>query len=227
MPTPSRFILFDLDGTLIDGVDDLVAAINAVLATRGLAPLQRPVVEAMLGDGMRVLAQRAFTARNAPLNDADCEQAFVDFLREYQATQYAHTRLFHGVETTLRQLQAEGWHIGLASNKLTGPCNDILARLGIRDLFAVVAGGDATTVKKPDGGHLLYALAQMGYQPRADRAVMVGDHANDVDAARAAGLAAVAVAFEVDASRARSLGADAVITDFSVLPAVLADLLPR
>jgi phosphoglycolate phosphatase len=65
----------------------------------------------------------------------------------------------------------------------------------------------------------------MGYQPaQADLAVMVGDHANDVAAARAAGIAAIAVALEVDDSRARSLGADAVVRDFSTLPAVLAAL---
>jgi len=221
----SRFILFDLDGTLIDGVDDLLAAINMVLADAGLAPLERPALEAMLGDGMRVLTQRAFAARNRQLSTADSELAFATFLQAYQATRYARTRLYDGVADTLRHLHAEGWHIGLASNKLTTPCNEILTRLGIRDLFAVVAGGDATTVKKPAAGHLLYALTLMGYQPRqADLAVMVGDHANDVDAARAAGIAAIAVALEVDERRARSLGADAVVSDFSTLPAVLAAL---
>jgi phosphoglycolate phosphatase len=224
-PEVSGFILFDLDGTLIDGVDDLLMAINIVLADAGLAPLARPALEGMLGDGMRTLAQRAFAARNRLLSDTDSELVLAAFLRAYEATHYAHTRLYDGVADTLRQLHAEGWRIGLASNKLSGPCNEILLRLGIRELFAVVAGGDATTVKKPAGGHLLYALAKMGYQPtQAGLAVMVGDHANDVDAARAAGIMAIAVALEVDDSHARSLGADAVVSEFSTLPGVLAAL---
>lgn len=221
----SRFILFDLDGTLIDGVDDLVNSLNVVLHKHQLQPLTRRELEAMLGDGMRVLAQRGFAARGVTLTAAEHNAACDDFLVAYKATGYAATRLYAGVAETLQQLHGAGWHIGLASNKLTDPCESILQRLGIRALFTVVAGGDATSVKKPDGGHLLYALQQMGFRREAgDTAVMVGDHANDVDAARAAGIAAIAVALEVDATRASSLGADAVVTDFAELPAVLATI---
>lgn len=213
-----NFILFDLDGTLIDGVDDLVNALNAVLRAHQLQPLTRHELEPMLGDGMRMLTQRAFAARKTTLSAAEFNQACDDFLTAYQSTHYVDTRLYAGVADTLHKLHADGWRIGLASNKLTNPCESILQRLGIRELFTVVAGGDATSVKKPDAGHLLYALDKLGYQATAgDKALMVGDHANDIDAARAAGIAAIAVALEVDASRANSLGADAVITDFSEL----------
>jgi phosphoglycolate phosphatase len=220
----TRFILFDLDGTLIDGVDDLVSSLNVVLRKHQLPPLTR--LEAMLGDGMRMLTQRAFASRHITLAAADFNTACDDFLAAYKATGYGATRLYAGVADTLRQLHADGWRIGLASNKMTNPCEGILQRLGIRELFSVVAGGDATSVKKPDGGHLLFALEQMGFQRESgDTAVMVGDHANDVDAARAAGITAIAVALEVDATRANSLCADAVVTDFATLPAVLARIL--
>lgn len=219
----NRFILFDLDGTLIDGVADLLNALNSVLAKHSLPPLSRPELESMLGDGMRMLTRRAFASRNTSLAESDFEQACADFLTTYKATDYAGTRLYPGVASTLLQLHSDGWRIGLASNKFTEPCHGILQRLGIHPLFSVIAGGDATTVKKPDGGHLRYALEQMGFQT-GDRAVMVGDHANDVNAARAAGLTAIAVALEVDPARANSLGADAVVTDFTELPAVLARL---
>jgi phosphoglycolate phosphatase len=219
----TRFILFDLDGTLIDGVDDLVDALNAVLRDHQLASLTRRELEPMLGDGMRVLTQRAFLSREITLSNAALDKASAAFLARYKATGYAATRLYPGVADTLRQLHADGWRIGLASNKLTDPCHSILKRLGIHELFSVVAGGDATRVKKPDGGHLRYALGQMGFQD-GDRAVMVGDHANDVDAARGAGIAAIAVALEVNPARANSLGADAVVTDFATLPSVLAGL---
>jgi phosphoglycolate phosphatase len=222
-----RFILFDLDGTLIDGVDDLVNSLNVVLHKHQLRSLTRPELEAMLGDGMRMLAQRAFAARGVTLTAPDHNTACDDFIAAYKATGYEATRLYAGVTDTLKLLHDSGWQIGLASNKLTNPCDSILQRLGIRGLFSVVAGGDATHVKKPDGGHLLYALQQMGFSREAgDVAVMVGDHANDVDAARAAGIAAIAVALEVDATRASSLGADAVVTDFAVLPAVLKAIAP-
>lgn len=221
----AKFILFDLDGTLIDGVDDLVIAINAVLASFKLRPLQRPALEAMLGDGMRMLTRRAFAANDVTLTvpefDAACEQ----FLQVYKATDYENTRLYAGVADTLRKLRDDGWRIGLASNKPTVPCNGILMRLGVHGLFSTIAGGDATSVKKPDAGHLRFALEQMGYRAGTeDIAVMVGDHANDINAAREAGIAAIAVAFEVSDQRARSLGADAVVTDFTKLPEVLQSL---
>jgi phosphoglycolate phosphatase len=216
----TQFILFDLDGTLIDGVDDLVNALNVVLSRHALLPITRLELEPMLGDGMRMLAKRAFWSRNVALSDQDLSKACEDFVIAYKATDYADTRLYPGVTPTLLQLHDEGWRIGLASNKFTEPCHGILNRLGIHPLFSVVAGGDATQVKKPDGGHLRYALEQMGFQP-GDRAVMVGDHANDVDAARGAGISAIAVALEVSPTRANSLGADAVVTDFAALPSVL------
>lgn len=215
-------ILFDLDGTLIDGVPDLLAAINSVLQQHDLAGLQRTELEAMLGDGMRVLVQRAFAARDRHLDATDYDAACAAYAAAYRATDYRHTRLYEGVADTLQLLHTQGWRIGLCSNKPTLPCEAILTRLGIRRYFEVVAGGDATGVRKPHPGHLQFALAQMGLaaqQPTAG--VMVGDHANDVDAARGAGLAAIAVALEVDAARARSLGADAVVTDFRDLPGAL------
>src|SRR5688500_4912461 len=99
-----KFILFDLDGTLIDGVDDLVVAINAVLTGLELMPLQRPEVEAMLGDGMRMLTRRALAARDVTLPAPAFEEACKKFLRVYEATEYAHTRLHAGVADTLRSL---------------------------------------------------------------------------------------------------------------------------
>ncbi|RCK53651.1 phosphoglycolate phosphatase [Thalassospira profundimaris] len=218
----TRFILFDLDGTLIDGVDDLVMAMNQLLAQHALPGLTRAELEPMLGDGARMLTKRAFAARNQSLAGDALEAAYNKFVSLYEATAYRDTYLYQDAEATLRQLHQEGWKIGLASNKPTKPCREILSILRIDDLFGVIAGGDATDVRKPDGGHLAFSLDKMGYNAaRGDFAVMVGDHANDINAARAINIAAIAVAFEVDDSKAHSLGADAVLTRFSQLPDAL------
>jgi phosphoglycolate phosphatase len=210
----AKFILFDLDGTLIDGVDDILFAMNDLLAAHDHAPLVRHDIEAMLGDGTWMLTKRAFAARGSEPSDAMLDELNVDFNARYVETDYAHTRLFEHAEPVLRQLKSDGWAIALASNKPEAPCKAILTKLGVADLFSVIAGGDSFEVKKPDGRFLEFVLGQLGFDRKADTAIMVGDHANDVDAARAAGIYAIAVAMEVDDTRAQSLGADGLTTDY-------------
>ncbi|MCC9625620.1 HAD-IA family hydrolase [Thalassospira sp. MA62] len=221
----AKFILFDLDGTLIDGVDDILFAMNATLAANGHGPLERHDIEAMLGDGTRMLTKRAFAAHGEQLDDARLEDLNRDFTQRYDATNYAYTRLYEDAETTLRALKADGWTIALASNKPEKPCKAILNNLGVADLFSVIAGGDSFRVKKPDGAYLTFVLDQLGFAAdNGDVAIMVGDHANDINAARAAHMHAIAVAFEVDDTKAKSLGADAVVTEFSKLRDAIAGI---
>lgn len=213
----ANFILFDLDGTLIDGVDDILFAMNGLLAAHGHAPLERHDIEAMLGDGTWMLTKRAFAARGSTPDDVMLDELNVDFNTRYVETDYAYTRLFENVEAVLRQLKSDGWKIALASNKPEAPCKEILTKLGIADLFTVIAGGNSFEVKKPDGRFLEFVLGQLGFDIATDTAIMVGDHANDVNAARAANIHAIAVAMEVDSTRANSLGADAVVTRYGDL----------
>ena len=210
----AKFILFDLDGTLIDGVDDILFAMNNLLAAHGHAPLVRHDIEAMLGDGTWMLTKRAFAARGSEPTDAMLDELNVDFNARYVETDYAYTRLFEKAETVLRQLKSDGWTIALASNKPEAPCKAILTKLGVANLFSIIAGGDSFEVKKPDGRFLGYVLGQLGFDRNVDTAIMVGDHANDVNAARAAGIHAIAVAMEVDDTRAKSLGADTIAKSF-------------
>ncbi|MFV1850345.1 MAG: HAD hydrolase-like protein [Thalassospira sp.] len=213
----ANFILFDLDGTLIDGVDDILFAMNGLLAAHDHAPLKRHDIEAMLGDGTWMLTKRAFAARGSTPDDAMLDELNVDFNTRYVETDYAYTRLFENAETVLRQLKSDGWTIALASNKPEGPCKEILAKLGVADLFTVIAGGNSFEVKKPDGRFLEFVLGELGFNKASDTAIMVGDHANDVNAAHAVGIKAIAVAMEVDDARARSLGADLTVVDYRKL----------
>ncbi|MEQ9347384.1 MAG: HAD-IA family hydrolase [Thalassospira sp.] len=211
----AKYIMFDLDGTLIDGVDDILFAMNGLLAAHDHAPLIRHDIEAMLGDGTWMLTKRAFAARGQTPDDTTLDELNVDFNTRYGETNYADTRLYENAENVLRDLKTDGWTIALASNKPEAPCKAILQKLGISDLFTVIAGGDSFDVKKPHGRFLRHVLDQLGHTPDSnDIALMVGDHANDVNAARAAGIHAIAVALEVSDGRALSLGADAVITDY-------------
>jgi len=215
-------ILFDLDGTLIDGIDDLVSAINTVLHHHTLAPVTRMILEPMLGDGMHKLAWRAFAARGITLQGPQHDEVFAQFVQAYANTDYRHTRLFDGALHTLTTLHAQGWKLGLASNKLTAACQRILENLEISHLFSAITGGDVPPAKKPDGRHLLYSLEQLGADPAAPGlSVMVGDHANDVLAAREAGIPVILVAFMPGATPDEQLEADGYATTFSGLQTIL------
>lgn len=223
-----RFALFDLDGTLIDGVEDLVSAINVVLQAHQLAPLNRSMLEPMLGDGMRTLVFRAFTSRGFDLDQAGHDDVYARFIQAYQNTGYQHTRLYDGARHMLELLKSTGWNIGLASNKLTAPCRKILGNLGVSSLFDAIVGSDLAPTQKPAGAHLGFALECMGARAEsAGVAVMVGDHRNDVNAARQIGIPVIAVSFNGNPQQAARLGADCHVTGFAELHARLCGFPPR
>lgn len=178
----SPTLLLDLDGTLVDSVPDLAAAVNRLLASRGLAPLGAAEVTAMVGDGAGALVRRAMTARGAE-PDQDAARTF---LEDYGAHAAVFTKPYPGVVPTLRALAAEGWRLAVCTNKPEAPARRLLAELGMLDLFAAVGGGDSFAARKPDPSHALATLERAGGVPGA--AVAVGDHRNDVLAATGAGL---------------------------------------
>ncbi|WP_022730226.1 HAD family hydrolase [Thalassospira lucentensis] len=210
----AKFIMFDLDGTLIDGVDDLLFAMNELLGVHDLAPLARHDLEAMLGDGTWMLTKRAFAAQGKTPVDATLDELNIDFNARYVATNYTQTRLYENAENVLRALKADGWTIALASNKPEAPCKAILQKLGIADLFTVIAGGDSFEVKKPDGRFLCYILDRLGQPPKnSATTIMVGDHANDMEAASSVGAYSISVSFEKN-NGVKHLVADKHATSF-------------
>ena len=101
-------IVYDLDGTLADTAEDLVAALNAVLGMEGLAPLPVENARSMIGAGARALIQRGFAASGRTLDPQKLEVLFGDFLAHYNAHIADFTRLYPGVESRARGVRAHG-----------------------------------------------------------------------------------------------------------------------
>ncbi len=200
-----KTVVFDLDGTLVDSVPDLASAINHVLMARGLAGFAAHEVQAMVGDGARALVERAFNARAMPADDA----ALAAFLDIYTSHAAIDTRAYPGVRETLEALRTAGFTLAVCTNKPIIPAREVLRALGLAEFFSVVGGGDSYPVRKPNPGHLLALLAELGAQPRA--AIMVGDHHNDIHAARDAGVRSIWAAWGYGSDGA---GADAVARRF-------------
>ena len=181
----TRLAVFDLDGTLVDSAPDIHAALDRLALARGLAPYGRAEVVAMIGDGVRVLVERALVARGQGFSNAALEA----FTADYTAHAVDQTALFDGMAATLAALEGQGWRLAVCTNKPAAATAALLERLGLGGRFAAVGAGDSFPVKKPNPEHLRATIAAA--TGRRERAVMIGDHRNDVMAARGLGVPVV------------------------------------
>jgi phosphoglycolate phosphatase len=205
-------LVFDLDGTLVDSVPDLTAALHRVPA---LTPAQfaEPEVAAMVGDGIAVLLQRAFAARNLAFDAA----ALPTFAADYAAHAADLTRPFPGVIPTLQHLADLGWRMAVCTNKPQGAARNLLAALDLQKFFAAVGGGDSFPTRKPDPAHVLATLAAAGGD--AADAIMLGDNAHDITAAHGAGIKCIFAAWGYGTA-AMGRAADAVANTITQVPAI-------
>jgi phosphoglycolate phosphatase len=221
-PGDAPVLLCDLDGTLVDSLPDLAAAIAELLDQESRPGLMQEAVAAMVGDGVPKLIERALAATGGVPPAAELAALVARYMPIYEARLTELTRPYPGAIETLQALKDNGWRLAVCTNKPEAPSREIVTGLGFAGLFEAISGGDSLPVKKPDPGHVLGLLAGLGAAPGA--AVMLGDSTNDVRAAQAAGLPAIAIAHGYGATPARELGADRVIESFAELPAALAAL---
>ena len=214
-----RTLLLDLDGTLVDTVPDLAAALNRLMQARRLPLFNAQQVAAMVGDGVAVLVTRAFAAHDRQPDAA----AITEFAADYAAHAAIESKLYPGVLPALTGLAQEGWRLAVCTNKPEQAARTLLQALQVLPLFCAVGGGDSFPVRKPDPGHLLATLAQAAGTP--DATLMVGDHRNDVEAARGAGMASIFAGWGYG-SPGMSEGCTAVARDMPEAAAIANRLLP-
>ena len=216
-------VLLDFDGTLVDTAPDFIGALNRLL--REMEHPTVPIAEFrnLAGDGAKRLLQRALGHVGAAVPEDDQIMPQVkQLIAYYYEVMTVASRPFPGVVDTLKLLHGGGTRLAICTNKPQAATDALIGHFGLGHLFGAVLGGDKVAAKKPDPGHLHDALALLGRQ--ADRAVMVGDSATDVAAARAAGIPVVVVSYGYSPVPAHELGGDAVIGHFSELPSALTRL---
>ncbi len=218
-------IVYDLDGTLADTAEDLVATLNYLLGREGLAPLPVESARSLVGAGARSLIQRGFAASGKTLDPPTLEALFADYLQHYAAHIADRTRLYPGVDKALAAFASAGWRQAVCTNKIESLAKLLVARLGIAGRFAFVCGQDTFGVGKPDPKPLLETIAASGGV--RERAIMVGDSSADIKTARAAGLPVIAVDFGYSDVPVAELGPDRVISHFDQLAETCDALLAR
>ncbi len=207
-------VIFDLDGTICDSVDDITTSVNTVLRRLGLTPLARETVRGYVGRGARALMEKCLDGTGAKV-----DRALDLFLDEYKIHCLDRTRAYPGVREGLARLAALPKVI--LSNKPLDMCRIIIDGLGLADAFAAIYGGESLPAKKPDPGAVREVLSLHGADPA--RTVLVGDSDVDLQAARGAGVRFLAVTYGYGA-RDELRGADGTADSFE--GAVLALLAP-
>ncbi len=203
--------LFDLDGTLLDTLPDLFSAANAMLAELGHAPRTQDEIRRFVGKGIANLVLRCL-GDDPALADA----ALPVYQRHYAAVNGDATRIYAGVEATLAKLRAQGIRLGVVTNKAQAFTLPLLERVGLAHYFDVIVSGDTLVKKKPDAAPLLHACERIGVAPQ--RTIMVGDSANDAQAAKTAGMPVLLLPYGYSEGRpVDTIECDAVVSAFPEL----------
>lgn len=181
------YLLFDLDGTLVDSIPDLALSVNLLREELDLEPLQDQQVRTLVGDGASVLVKRALG------DDLYEKQHLTRFMEIYDQHLLDNTLCYPGIKELLNSHPAE--NMAVVTNKPYDLTIKLLAGLNIKDCFKAVIGGDSLEHKKPHPLPVQTALKQLNANP--GQAVMIGDHHTDINSGRAAGTAVCFCAYGI------------------------------
>jgi len=174
-------VLFDLDGTLLDSAPDLVATLNHLRATLGLAALPVEELSHFVARG----APGLIKAGMPPCDDETLASWRDSFVSHYQDNYFIHTRPFEGVEPMLSELEDRDIPWGIVTNKMEALTYPILEKTGWLSSASTVICGDTVAFSKPHPEPVLTACKVIGSEP-VDT-LMVGDDLRDVAAGMRAG----------------------------------------
>jgi phosphoglycolate phosphatase len=213
LPFPLRVkaVMIDLDGTLADTIPDLAEAANMMLRELGRPGLDRDLIRTFVGKGIPKLVERTLAGNlegSAPAGLL--ARALPIYERCYAEVNGKHTVIFPGVSEGLHRLRAMQLPLACVTNKAERFTLALLEHLQLARCFEQVIAGDTLPQKKPDPQPLLHACRGFGIAP--GDMLMIGDSANDVEAARAAGCPVFCVSYGYNEGRdVRELDVDAIV----------------
>ncbi|WP_377294899.1 phosphoglycolate phosphatase [Rhizobium sp. SG2393] len=215
-------IIFDLDGTLVDSVPDLAGSLDTLMAEKGLSPIGVDLARRLIGHGIPNLVRRALTERGVAWEEEAGQAAIKRFTEIYGSRVAQETRPYADVVAVLTALKAEGWKMGVCTNKMERFARAVVEQLDLAAFFEIVAGPDTFKIGKPDPRHLTEtAKAAGGVEPL----LYVGDSEVDIATGVAAGVPVIALTYGYTKTSLEGLGADRLIDSFAELPAAIREVL--
>lgn len=219
-----KFLLLDLDGTLIDSRQDIADATNATLALWGVAPMSTPVICSFVGSGVKELLKAATESVDCNVNDDQIKEGIAFFKSNYEKNCLVHTVWYPGVVSTLKKIVN---HIPLAliTNKPLGLTHSILKGLEGKHFFSQILTEGEGFPKKPDPQGALHLIARA--HVKADEVLLVGDSKIDWETAQNAGIDLALVTYGLTPEKEiRALPARYTLNEFEELLDIVGPISP-
>ena len=191
-------ILWDLDGTLIDTLDDLGEAVSHTLRRRGLPAHGREDYRRMVGHGVRNLVKRALEAsgvqiEDTPDGDAFLDEALADFKAYYSAHIDVYSKPYPGIPELLAELDAAGVKLAVVSNKFQEGTDHLIREFFPKIRFVAILGNRPGYPLKPDPAIVEEAISLAGIS--RPEALLIGDSPTDMHTAENGGIDSLAVSW--------------------------------
>jgi len=218
-----KTVIFDLDGTLADTSADLIAAANACFAADGHGTLLDEIADAQTAfRGGRAMLRLGYS-RVGISDESFVDAQYQPFLEYYADKIDVKTKLYPGVLDALGELEQDGYALGVCTNKPSGLAEDLLRKLGVRDMFGSMIGADTLPVRKPDPEPYFEAVSRAGGDP--SQSILIGDTETDVKTAQAADVPVVLVGFGPEGTGIARLVPDALLMGYDQLGKVVRALI--
>jgi phosphoglycolate phosphatase len=203
-----KLIMFDLDGTLVDTLQDITDSLNYALRPHGINRLTTADTMKMVGEGVGRLVEKALPVEKLHLKN-DVMNKFIDYYSRHLSD---NSKEYPFVRETLENLT--GFRKAIISNKREAPSKRLLEELGLSEYFDLIIGSDTAGKRKPSPEPVLYAVTRLGSNP--EESIIVGDSNYDIEAGEKAGVKTVAVTYGYR-PRESLLKADYIIDDIREL----------
>ena len=180
-------IIFDLDGTLLNTLDDLMDSLNFALISHNYEPRSLEEVRRFVGNGVKKLVERSLPLHS---NEADIEKCLASFTNHYNKNMQNKTRPYDGIMELLLDLNRYNYKIAIVSNKYDQAVKE-LSKEYFGDFIDVAIGESDTVKKKPAPDSVYAAIKELGSD--ISKTLFVGDSETDVQTAKNAGITCVGV----------------------------------
>jgi phosphoglycolate phosphatase len=206
-------IIFDLDGTLVNTLPDVLLALNHTLKQFAGTPIAAQQIYELIGNGARFMIENAFAKSKTIFSRSEIDEALACYLKYYREHPVVESVIYPGVVEILQHYKAENITLGICTNKPGVVVRELLKEMRLSQFFSAVLCGDEVSYPKPDPQHIYDVLMRMDCSRYST--VLVGDSHIDQLCAQNAEVPFIGVTYGYDAA---TITASLKINHFNELP---------